>query len=620
METEQSKAKTYLEQKGWSCKSSGVDQYVVETCPFCGNNAYKFYVNVGNGAKDGLWDCKVCGEMGSLYQLKTRLGDATPGLTSVKDIALSSQAAPPLPDVTRAAVALLKNPEFSDVLDYLVAERGFTMNVIERMRLGAEKDASGKKWILIPYLNREGNPIFVKYRSVPPDKKEFRSSPGREVPLYNAATVEINMPELIFVEGEADALACMSYGVPNVVGVPGANVKKAAWLEKIDTASPKKIFLLYDSDKVGQAAAREMANRIGIEKCCNICLSEFQTRDGKPGKDINEWFRAGHTLEEFEFLKLSSKPFDVQGVQSLPDTIEEIKVEIVNRGTRRWEFDSPWPSLNAKMGGFCTGEVIGIIAEGKVGKTTMALNWLDYLVEKYSLNCLNVCLEMTQRALVRKWISYKTETADDKITSADVDNALMIARQMPGDLLFGYTRVIKPDDVFDLIRQAVRRYGVKVVAFDNLQYMVRSITHSAAETSLLSKKFHELATELGISIILIIQPNRVQEGVIVAARNANGSSAIEKDVDVMIALHRNRICKIKAEEFTGYLDTVENFDPAMLVRVDLTRYAAGGACTLRMDGAISKVSELAAADRTNVQLVPAPQLGISVEVDTATNI
>lgn len=607
----ESKALAYVQQKAWNARPSGTDQLAVELCPVCGRDEFKFYINVSGGARDGLWDCKVCGEKGSLFQLKTRLGDREPGLLSIKDTALSGQTPAPLPDVSAAKYRLHRNEEFGDVLDYLVAERGYTVDVIERMGLGAE-EAFGKKWVVIPYFNKNGDLVYVKYRTVPPASKEFRSSQGREAPLYNEQCIVSGMDELLFVEGEADALSCMSNGISYVVGVPGANIKKAAWITKIDNAAPKKLYLLYDNDKVGQQAARDMAARIGIEKCFVIQLPVFETIDGRPGKDINEWFRAGHTIEEFEELKQQAQPFDVQGVQSLPTVIQEIQDDIANRGTKRAELDTPWESLNQRFGGANFGEVVAIIAEGKIGKTTMAMNWLDYYAEKHGLTGLNICLEMPQKNLVRKWICYKTDTDDKDLTADTVNKGLELAQAMKGDLLFGYVRAGKAEDAFDLIRQSVRRYGVKVVVFDNLQFLVRSIDHAAQETSKLSKQFKDLAMELNILILLIVQPNRVKEGEIVAARNSSGSSAIEKDVDAMIALHRNRQARVKAHDFQGFLEADENFAPEMLVRVDLSRYAPGGVVTLMMEGGKSKVRELTEADRARLQM---PKVGANIPVE-----
>jgi 5S rRNA maturation endonuclease (ribonuclease M5) len=578
--------------KGWTARQSGVGQLAIQVCPFCKRDDWKFYISVSGDEKDGLWQCFGCHEKGNLIILKSRLGDNNDlPIASLHSMATGTNAAPNLPDIKSLQENLTKNAEYADVLDYLLIERGYTMEVLISMGIGAETNY-GRKWVVIPHYDRDGNVTFVKYRAMPPvdHKDRFRSSPGREPSLYNEVAIQDGMEELLFVEGEADVLACLSNSITYVVGVPGANVKKSTWVTKIDQAAPKKIYLLYDNDKVGQEAARSMALKLGIEKCHNIVLPKFD------GKDVNEWFSAGHTLEEFQALKAASRPFDVAGIKPLVEVVNEIIEDIETKGTRRWNVDTCWPSLNKRIGGFCWGEVVGWIAEGKIGKTTVALNLSDYWAD-LGHNNLFICKEMPQKSLVRKWCCYKTGVDDDKLTKQHVQAALEVGKKMPGDLLFGFTKTGKVEEEFDLIRQAVRRYGVKMVTFDNLQFLVRSIEHSAQETSRVSKMFKDLAMELQIIINLIIQPNRVREGEIVGARNANGSSAIEKDVDVMIALHRKRIAKIRDDDFSGYLEADDNFEPQMLVRADLTRYAPGGVCTLFIDGPKSLVREMDAVDR-----------------------
>jgi twinkle protein len=594
----ESRAAAYVAAKGWVAKQSGTGQLEIQVCPFCKRSDGKFYINISGDEKDGLWRCFGCKEQGNIIILKSRLGDNNDlPIASLQSMANATTVAPPLPMLEALRSNLTEDPEYAEVLDYLLVERGYTMAVIQKMGLGAEI-AYGKKWVVIPHYDQQENLVFIKYRAMPPvdHKDRFRSSPGREPALYNEAVIKDGMEELLFVEGEADVLACMSFGYSMVVGIPGASNKKTTWITKIDQAAPKKIYLLYDNDRVGQDAARVMADKLGIEKCFNIKLPEFKASDGSPGKDINEWFCAGHTIEEFTALKEAARPFDVDGIKPMVEVIHEIVADIENNGTRRWNVDTCWPSLNKRIGGFCWGELVGWIAEGKIGKTTVALNLADYWAGQ-GYNNLFICKEMPQKSLVRKWCCYKTGIDDDKLTKNNVLDALEVAKKMSGDLLFGFTKTGKVEEEFNLIRQAVRRYGVRMVTFDNLQFLVRSIDHAAQETSRVSKMFKDLAMELKIVINLIIQPNRVREGEIVGARNANGSSAIEKDVDVMIALHRKRIAKIKDDDFMGYLEADDNFEPQMLVRADLTRYAPGGVCTLFIDGAKSLVREMDAGDR-----------------------
>lgn len=586
-----------LDQLGWNYKSSGTDQLNVQECPECHNSDWKFYVN----EESGLWDCKVCGATGNGWKLKGYLvSDGLENVVSMKDAAEAKKGPSKIPDLLSMHRQLIESPEMSDILDYLVAERKFTVGIIEQMKLGGYINAEGKKFYMIPYLDPTGTPVYFKGRSLPieGEKKQFLAPRGHEARLFNEYAIKDEMEELVLVEGEADALSLLSAGYGPVAGVPGANIKKASWIEKLDKCKPKVIYLCYDNDKVGQDAVREIASRIGLDRVRNILLPDFETVGGKQGKDLNEWFCTGKTLADFEELKAQARSFDVEGVHSVAQVLGELRNDIEGRGTQP-KYVTPWPSLTMKVGGFEDGDLVGIMAEGKIGKTSLALNLLHY----YSMQGYQTfmyCQEMPPKRMVRKWVSHVTQTDDtpgaSKMTVESVDLGLQVAGEMPGDILFGYTTMHKPEEVYNTIRQAVRRYGVKVVCFDNLQMMVRSLEHSAQETSKYSKMFKSIAMELGVLTILIIQPNRVADGQIVSARNAMGSSAIEKDVDHMICLHRNRVGAIKADQFQGQMETDSTFEPQMMVKVDLSRYSAGGITTLYMDGATSTVREFCNTD------------------------
>jgi archaellum biogenesis ATPase FlaH len=584
-------ATEFLDSVKWHYRPSGSgDNQAVEVCPFCKNSNFKFFINSSGTDKDGLWSCKVCGKAGNLYQLKEAVGVTKADFVSMQDAARAAQPARPLPDFNKYHADLF-TPEFDEVYYHLRFERGYSEAVIKEQRLGAlERD--GEKWYVIPYYDPAGQPVFYKIRNLPGAKKKFGGPSGRECPLFNERSLIPGLDVFFLVEGEADCLTLLSQDIKAVAGVPGAGVKKATWIEKLDRCAPKNLYLLYDSDKPGQTAAREMAIRIGIDRVKNICLPPFKFKDydgvEKDGKDINEWFRAGHTQVEFLQLAADATSFDVEGVQPISKVLEDFRYDLETNGLEP-AFKSPWPSLDKRLGGAEEGDVIGLMGEGKSGKSTMALDWLDFY-STMGHNVMMYCEEMLPKRIVRKWVSYVTQTDDKDLTPEAIDQALLVAAERPGDFLFAYTP-LDTKTVMDTIRQAVRRYGVKIVCFDHLQLLVRSNEHAVQEINNITKQFKELALELKIVLILIVQPNRVAEGSIVSSRNANGSSAIEKLVDAMVCIHRNRVGVVKQADFTGYLDTEENFEPNMLVRVDLSRYSAGGVCTLFFDGATSTVRE-----------------------------
>jgi replicative DNA helicase len=589
-----SKTEDFL--KGQSLKYSDKgDQLLIDVCPFqkCVDH---LYVAKG-GNKDGLFDCKKCGESGNLTKLMAAYGVRNDGILSMRGAGEKEQ----IPNV-EAAHRLLMEDE--DVLEYLVGERKYSVKVIEQQKLGViprryMKDCGEVKVLMMPHINN-GQVVWAKYRTLPPTQKQFGSPTGWDATLYNEQCITKNMPELILVEGEGNVLTLMSQGIEYAVGVPGANTKKMEWIAKLDELKPQKMYILYDSDKVGQRAAQEIAKRIGIDKVLKIVLPPFLKEDGTPGKDINEWFRMGHTLEEFEQLKQNAKLFDVEGVQNVVQTLDDLEQQILIGGGLKPTYTTPWKALDDKLGGCEPGDVIDIIAEGKVGKTTLLLNWLDFYAAQ-GHSCFLYCLEMSNARMGRKWVSMVTQTDDSpgnsQITVDTVRAAKGFARERDGELLFGSGRVNKAEDAFETVRQVVRRYGCKFVGFDNIQMLCDlTLTNQNARTihlSQISKKWKELAMELGIVLFRIIQPNKVREGEIVSNRNVDGSSQVEKDCDAMIAAHRNKKMQMKKSdtEAIPFVDEVSAFEPTLYLNVCLARYAPGGITTLKFDGATSTVRE-----------------------------
>ncbi len=211
-----SRAEQYVQRKGWSYRIAN-DQINVEVCPFCANSNYELYIARG-GNKDGLWQCVVCNSSGNLRSLMEALGDRLDNVQSLQE----ERRGAPLPNVEATHQRLLDDPE---ALDYLLSTRGFTMEVVRQMKLGLD-EYDAKKWLLFPYINK-GTLVFAKWRTLPPAEKDFRAVSGRETPLYNEDALKPEMEELLLVEGESDTLSCLSNGISDVMGVPGANMKRA---------------------------------------------------------------------------------------------------------------------------------------------------------------------------------------------------------------------------------------------------------------------------------------------------------------------------------------------------------------------------------------------------------
>ena len=627
----------FVIEQGWNWELDGTGtQIIIETCPYCKSNDSKFYMAVADpkdSSRDGLHFCHKghCAKTGNLRTLAEHCGVRIAGVDSRKEWAGQGENKPDaLPNIDVCHAALLGDAE---AMDYLLNTRGFTKEIIEKQKLGLKekvwfREAGESKALVIPYLVG-GNIVYAKFRTLPPKPKDFVCPSGWEAPLYNGEILQEGLQEVIFVEGEADCLSMLSNGIVHVCGVPGANVKKAAWIATLDKIAPKKIYILYDNDNPGKRGAQEIASRIGIDKCYRIVLPPFEVEvDGekREGKDINDWFRyGGGTLEVFNKLKDSADLFDVTGVTSTGDALQQLEDELNGKVDLAPKYTFQWPELN-RMLGMEDGDVLDIVAPEKVGKTNFGLNILDHMVAQYGEDGLLVCLEMTQARLAKRWVSLVTGF-EDTITESNTDasraklaelkecvvKARSIQQSRDADLYFAYPQLVKePEDVFKLIRDCIRRYGVKWVMFDNLQRLcddtLKNQGHRTVQLSQISKGFAKLAKDYRIKLIRILQPKRIERGATISTNDVDGSSQVAKDCDAMITLWRSVVGELKKSEWetqqAGFEESNESFEPVMKVTVGLSRYSSGGSTKLFYDGARSQIRSLNPEQKNAMKPVP----------------
>jgi hypothetical protein len=632
--------------QGWNWNGPNGGQIAVEVCPYCKKGDFKFYVAVCDpeeSTRDGLHFCHhgSCQKTGNLRTLQEHLGIRIAGVDSRKEWAGGGGKGEQeqLPDVDMCHANLLADAE---AMDYLLNVRGFSQEIIEQQKLGLVpqrffREAGTVKALVIPYLVN-GNVVFAKYRTLPPAPKDFTSSTGWDAPLYNGEILNDPLTDVVFVEGETNTISLLNFGIKNVVGVPGANIKKATWIEQLDKLieGGLRVYILYDDDKVGRKAAQDIASRIGFDKCwrlrlpyfevtvpidqCKLCDENgWQIKAGvdkhvpcehkRQGKDINEWFQlGGGTVEKFEELKKEATLFDVTGVTSTEDALQQLEDELNGKVDLAPTYITGWPELN-KLIGFEDGDVIDIVAPEKVGKTTLGLNLLEHMVKTYNEDGLLVCLEMTQARLARKWVAHVTQF-EDVITQPGtpeskaklmelkkaVGTAKDIMRNRSADLYFAYPQLVKePEDVFKLIRDCIRRYGVKWIMFDNVQRLcddtLKNQGHRTVHLSQISKGFAKLAKDYRIKLIRILQPKRIEKGQIITTNDVDGSSQVAKDCDGMLTMWRSVVGEMKKsqyeEESIGFKETDLSFDPKTKITVGLSRYSAGGSCYVLCDGARS---------------------------------
>ncbi|MDE2104797.1 MAG: toprim domain-containing protein [Patescibacteria group bacterium] len=154
--------------------------------------------------------------------------------------------------------------------------RGLTEEVITDFNLGWNGTH-----IVIPCAG------FNKYRR-DPEKSEgekYLYDKGSKASLYGKEA-----PVVVLTEGEFDALALISRGIPAMTSTGGCRTFKDEWLPQF---SDKEVFICFDTDAAGREAALALHFKMPTSKIVQL-PSEV--------KDVTEFFQSGKTTEQFQKL------------------------------------------------------------------------------------------------------------------------------------------------------------------------------------------------------------------------------------------------------------------------------------------------------------------------------
>lgn len=560
--------KVYLARKGWKWKGEGSNIFV-HVCPFCGNAKYKFNIH----KQTGQFNCYRCGENGNLYTLKRGLGDLDAVQSAAAGDSSKGKPSTPVP-MTRVekmhSRLMAKTKAANKARQWLEQKRGLTLGTIQHFKLGLHR-AQGVYWIAIPHIMAD-TCWNIKFRTVPPAEKSFNRIKGKRSILFNTDALG-ESDELVIVESEIDAMSVWQSGIKNVVGLTcGADTFAPDWYDLLSGKS--KFTICLDADAVGQQGARNIGRRLGFDKSYNVLLQGYH--------DPNDvLIEAGPAAIEQQLTRVER--FEVEGVITARDAITlcRSQADDLNAGIL-----TPWQPVNRFMPrGFLAGDLVTLSAKVKIGKTTWALNELFFAADRLQVPSLFWCLEMRPDRLARKLTQMLRQEEDGALGTLDFLLSTHRLRNTP--FYFGEPNwsELNVDKVIETIRDAVKRYGIKLLVFDNLHFLVRSVSNQAQEVGKVSRAFKMLAEEMELVVILISQPRKVQgkRNKIIGFEDIKDSSSVPADSDYVVLLHRDRL-DVGGETAD---ESDEVLSPETLVIFDAARFGSGGVTKLHYDGHLS---------------------------------
>lgn len=207
--------------------------------------------------------------------------------------------------------------------------------------------------------------------------------------------------------------------------------------------------------------------------------------------------------------------------------------------------------LNEKTAGWQPGELIVLAARPSMGKTALALNFVEAAIMGQSKPVLVFSLEMPADALVMRMLSSigridQGNIRSGKLTEDDWPKLEAAARKLKDKPLFiDDTAGLTPSELRARIRRLTREHGnpgMIMVDYLQLMHVAGSTEGRTQEISEISRSMKALAKEYDCPVICLSQLNRgVESRPNKRPMNSDlrESGAIEQDADVILFIYRD---------------------------------------------------------------------------------
>lgn len=342
-------------------------------------------------------------------------------------------------------------------IEYL-ATRGITAETAKTFEVAAAKVWNGERELdalAFPY-KRDGELLQVKRISTerPNGKKAIMAEGDCEPCLFGWQAMPNNIRVVVLCEGEIDCMTYHQYGLP-ALSVPfgGGKGAKQQWIEfefhNLDRF--QEIWISMDSDEVGQAAAKEIASRLGEHRCRLVNL---------PHKDINECLQAGMTADEVIDVLERAAYFDPEELYSA----REFYQDTINAfyGKEQCMFRSPWETLNHNFA-FREAELTIVNGVNGHGKTEVVGHMVLEAMRQGVRSCV-ASLELKPGILLKRMT--RQATCVKLPPQMEIESAFKFYDDRLW--LFGLTGTAKADRLLEIFEYASRRYGIQLFIIDSL--------------------------------------------------------------------------------------------------------------------------------------------------------
>ena len=255
-----------------------------------------------------------------------------------------------------------------------------------------------------------------------------------------------------------------------------------------------------------------------------------------------------------------------------------------------------FPRLDRTLSGLQGGQLIVVAGRPGMGKTSFALNMVEYLAMVKKVPCLVFSLEMAADQLAGRLLCAEAKVDSQNLRSGNVSeqdihklaSAIKVLKTAP--VYIDDSSVISATEMLAKAQRLKKTESLGLIVIDYLQLMSGSgrAENRQQEISQLTRTLKVMSKELNLPIILLSQLSRAMEKRDKGSRrpmlsDLRESGAIEQDADVVLFLHR--------EDYYGDESSPENIGKAEII-IAKQRNGPTGSIPVKWNGEYTKYEEI----------------------------
>lgn len=423
-----------------------------------------------------------------------------------------------------------------------IPDRGITKATCERYGVRTIQ----KNGIIVehkyPYQDAKGNRVATKTRVC--STKEFYSEGNMKgCALFGQALFPSSGKYISITEGEVDCLSVyqMFGGMYPVVSIPNGATSKRSIEDNYEyICGFDNIVLIWDADKAGQRAVKEIAQMLPPEKVKIVKLEPTM-------KDPNEYLKAGK-VQEFISRWWRAEEYRPDDLVNIGDMFDRVKDY---RKTHSY-IATPWAGLNDMIAGTRAGQLVILAAGSGQGKSAFLRTWMDHLVKTTETHIGALYMEEKPEETVISLMSLRAGRNLKKPEVWDLTNEEEL-KQFFEDCganrrieLFDPLMSASPEYILEKIRYMYQARKCSIIFLDHLTYLVDDSDDVRRDLNKLCKGLHDLCVSLGITVIAACHLRKAadarhshEEGGRVTLDDLKDSSSVKQLSDVVIGLERD---------------------------------------------------------------------------------